>query len=92
LAGHVPSGAIVNIAKGDPMPKAAGNWNVHEITAKGDTFLVTRNGQKTIDSAKDPKHASGHRAMQHGLGNNDANDVANDKDEMKFREVEIKPL
>ena len=32
------TGAIVNVAKVDPMPKAAGKWNVYEITAKGPTF------------------------------------------------------
>src|SRR6266481_5487050 len=29
------TGAIVDVAKVDPMPKAAGKWNTYEITAKG---------------------------------------------------------
>ena len=29
------TGAIVDVAKVDPMPKAAGKWNVYEITAQG---------------------------------------------------------
>jgi hypothetical protein len=35
------TGAIVNLAKVDPMPKAAGKWNVYEITAKGSTFTAS---------------------------------------------------
>jgi hypothetical protein len=86
------TGAIVNIAKVDPMPKAAGKWNVYEITAKGDTFFVTLNGLKTVDGAKDATHANGHIALQHGLGNKDDKGVANDKGVVKFRKVEIKTL
>lgn len=86
------TGAIVNIAKVDPMPRAGGKWNVYEITAKGDTFSVTLNGQKTVDAAKDAKYASGRVALQHGLGLKDSNGVANDKGVVKFRKVEIKPL
>ena len=29
------TGAIVNVAKVEPMPKAGGQWNVYEITARG---------------------------------------------------------
>jgi Domain of Unknown Function (DUF1080) len=86
------TGAIVNIAKVDPMPLTVGKWSVYEITAKGDTFTVVLNGQKTVDGAKDAKHASGRIALQHGLGNKDANGVVNDKGVVKFRKVEIKPL
>ena len=45
------TGAIVNVGKVNPMPHAAGKWNVYEITAKGSTFTVTLNGQKTVDGA-----------------------------------------
>ena len=86
------TGAIVNIAKVDPMPVTVGKWSVYEITAKGDTFTVVLNGQKTVDGAKDAKHASGRIALQHGLGNKDANGVVNDKGVVKFRKVEIKAL
>ena len=86
------TGAIVNLAKVDPMPKAAGKWNVYEITAKGSTFTVTLNGQKTVDGAQDAKFAGGRIALQHGLGLKDANGVASDKGVVKFRKVEIKPL
>ena len=43
------TGAIVNVAKVDPMPKAGGKWNVYEITAKGNHLVVVLNGQKTVD-------------------------------------------
>ena len=81
------TGAIVNVAKVDPMPKAAGKWNVYEIIAQGPKFTVTLNGQKTVDGAQDAKFANGRIALQHGLGLKD-----NDKGVVKFRKVEIKPL
>jgi len=81
------TGAIVNVAKVDPMPKAAGKWNVYEIIAQGPKFTVTLNGQKTVDGAQDAKFANGRIALQHGLGLKD-----NDRGVVKFRKVEIKPL
>ncbi|HEV2956397.1 MAG TPA: DUF1080 domain-containing protein [Xanthobacteraceae bacterium] len=79
------TGAIVNVAKVDPMPKAGGKWNVYEIIAKGPKFTVVLNGQTTVDGAEDGKFPRGHIALQHGLG------VANsDKGVVKFRRVEIK--
>ncbi len=86
------TGAIVDVAKVNPMPKAGGKWNVYEITAKGSTFTVTLNGQKTVDGAQDAKFTSGRIALQHGLGLKDDKGVASDKGVVKFRKVEIKPL
>jgi hypothetical protein len=86
------TGAIVNVGKVDPMPRAAGKWNVYEITAKGSTFTVTLNGQKTVDGAQDTKFATGRVALQHGLGLKDDKGVESDKGLVKFRKVEIKPL
>jgi hypothetical protein len=86
------TGAIVNVGKVDPMPRAAGKWNVYEITAKGSTFTVTLNGQKTVDGAQDAKFASGKIALQHGLGLKDDKGVESDNGLVKFRKVEIKPL
>ena len=74
------------------MPRAAGKWNVYEITAKGSSFTVVLNGQKTVDGVQDAKLANGRIALQHGLGVKDANGVPNDKGVVKFRKVEIKPL
>jgi hypothetical protein len=86
------TGAIVDVAAVDPMPHAAGKWNVYEITAKGNTFTVVLNGQKTVDNATADKFASGRIALQHGLGLKDDKGVASDKGVVKFRKVEIKPL
>ena len=73
------TGAIVDIAKVDPMPKAGGKWNTFEITAKGPHLVVIFNGQKTVD-VQDSKHASGPLALQYGSG------------VMKWRKVQIKEL
>jgi hypothetical protein len=81
------TGAIVDVAKVDPMPQSAGKWNVYEITAKGAQFTVMLNGQKTVDGAHDSKFASGRIALQHGLGLG-----GSDKGVVKFRKVDIKPL
>src|SRR5690348_2513098 len=73
------TGAIVDVAKVDPMPKAGGKWNTYEITAKGSQLTVVLNGQKTVD-VQDSKHAAGPFALQYGSG------------VVKFRKVQIKPL
>jgi len=86
------TGAIVNVAKVDPMPKAGGKWNVYEITAKGPTFTVVLNGQKTVDGVSDAKLPNGRIALQHGLGNKDDKGMVNDKGVVKFRKIEIRPL
>jgi hypothetical protein len=80
------TGAIVNVAKVEPMPKAGGQWNVYEITAQGPTFTVTLNGHKTVDGVQDTKFGSGRIALQYGAS------VVKDKGVVKFRKVEIKPL
>jgi 3-keto-disaccharide hydrolase len=73
------TGAIVNVAKIDPMPKAGGKWNAFEITAKGPQLSVVLNGTKTVD-VRDSQFAKGPIALQYGAG------------VVKFRKVEIKPL
>ena len=73
------TGAIVDVAKVDPMPKAAGKWNTYEITAQGPHLTVVLNGQKTAD-VQDSKHLSGPLGLQYGSG------------VVKFRKVQIKPL
>ena len=73
------TGAIVDVAKVDPMPKAAGRWNTYEITAQGPHLVVVLNGQTTAD-VQDSKHLGGPFALQYGSG------------VVKFRKVQIKPL
>ena len=86
------TGAIVDVAAVDPMPKAGGRWSVFEIMAKGDSFSVILNGQKTVDGARDARHATGRIALQHGAGVKDAGGVANDRGVVRFRKVEFRPL
>jgi hypothetical protein len=74
------TGAIVNVAKVSPMPKAGGKWNTYEILAKGPKFTVTLNGQRTVDGAEDNKHPTGQIALQYGAG------------VVKFRKVQIRQL
>lgn len=74
------TGAIVNVGKVDPMPKAGGKWNTMEITAQGSHLVVVFNGQKTVD-AQDSKHARGNIALQWGGAGT-----------IRFRDVQIKPL
>jgi len=79
------TGAIVNVAKVNPMPKAGGKWNTYEITAKGPHMTAILNGVKTAEGDND-KHKSGHIALQYGTTK------VKDAGIVKFRKVEIKPL
>ena len=80
------TGAIVNVAKVSPMPKAGGKWNTYEITAKGPNLVVVLNGVKTVD-VNDSKFARGPFSLQFGNGPNDAPGGA-----IKWRKVQIRPL
>jgi 3-keto-disaccharide hydrolase len=73
------TGAIVNFAEVNPMPKAGGKWNTFEITAKGRQITVVLNGQKTVD-LNNGLFAEGPFTLQHGEG------------VIKFRKVAVKPL
>ena len=79
------TGAIVDVAKVAPMPKAGGKWNVYEITARGDRLTVVLNGVQTAD-VRDGKHPSGVIALQHGT------DGVGNTGVVKFRKVQIRPL
>jgi Domain of Unknown Function (DUF1080) len=80
------TGAIVDVAKVSPMPKAGGHWNTYEITARGDHFVVKLNGVVTAD-AHNGKHARGLIGLQSAPGAvKDVNGV------VKFRKVEIRAL
>ena len=73
------TGAIVNVAKVEPMPKAGNRWNVYEITAVGDRLVVVLNGQRTVD-VRDGQHKSGPFALQNGGGT------------VRFKRVDIREL
>jgi hypothetical protein len=80
------TGAIVNVAKVSPMPKAGGKWNTYEITAKGPQLTVVLNGVQTVN-VQDSQFAQGRLGLQYGLGPKDAPGGA-----IKWRKVQIKPL
>lgn len=73
------TGAIVDVAAVNPMPRAGGRWNTFEITAKGPQMIVVLNGQKTVD-VKHDKLPEGPFTLQYGTGT------------IKFRKVAVKPL
>lgn len=72
------TGAIVDVAKVSPMPRAAGRWSLLEISARGDSLTVVLNGEKTVDGVRNGAHAEGPIALQYGSG------------VVKFRKVEIR--
>lgn len=73
------TGAVVDFAEVDPMPKAGGKWNTFEITAKGRQITVVLNGQKTVEF-RNNLFKEGPITLQYGSG------------VIKFRKVAIKPL
>ena len=73
------TGAIVDVAAVNPMPKAGGKWNTFEITARGPLMTVVMNGVKTSEG-KDEKFGSGPIGLQYGAG------------VVKFRKVAVKTL
>ena len=74
------TGAIVDIAKVDPVPKAGGRWNTMEITANGSNFKVVMNGVVTVANGQDSKFAEGLIALQSAGG------------VVKFKKLQIKPI
>lgn len=86
------TGAVVGVAKVDPMPKTVGQWNVYDITVKDGVFTVMLNDKTTVSGAKDTRLETGKIALQHGLGNKDASGKVNDAGVVKFRKVQIEEL
>jgi hypothetical protein len=73
------TGAIVNFAKVDPMPKAGGKWNTFEIIARGPRMTVKMNGVQTVD-VSDRSFFYGPFALQYGTG------------VVKFRKLQVRPI
>ena len=73
------TGAIVDVAKVNPIHKAGGRWNTMEIVANGSQLKVSMNGVVTSE-AKDSKFSDGPIALQSAGGI------------IKFRKLEIKPI
>ena len=80
------TGAIVNVAKVVPMPKAGGKWNVYEITARGSHLTVVLNGVQTVD-VQDSKFVEGPVALQYAPGANGIPGGA-----IKWRKVQVREL
>jgi hypothetical protein len=74
------TGAIVDIAKVDPVHKAGGRWNTMEITANGPNFKVMMNGIVTVANGQDSKFTEGPISLQSAGGL------------IKFRKLQIKSL
>ncbi len=86
------TGAIVDMAAVDPMPRAGNRWNTMEITAQGDAFTVVLNGQKTVDGVRHSRNAAGRIALQHGLGVPGPGGAVNDRGVVRFRKMELRAL
>ncbi len=78
------TGAVVNFAEVNPMPKAGGKWNTFEITANGRHITVVMNGQKTADF-RNGMFEEGPFTLQFSGGDGGGGPI-------KFRKVAIKPL
>jgi hypothetical protein len=74
------TGAIVDIAKVNPIHKAGGRWNTMEIVANGPQLKVTMNGVTTVADARDSKFSDGPIALQSAGGI------------IQFRKLQIKPI
>ena len=74
------TGAIVDVAKVNPIHKAGGRWNTMEIVANGSHFKVTMNGVVTVADGEDSKFSEGLIGLQSAGGT------------IKFRKLEIKPI
>jgi len=80
------TGAIPNVAKVSPLPKAGGKWNNYEITAKGSHLTVVLNGTKTAD-IQHSQFTEGPISLQFGNREKGAPGGA-----IKWRKVQIRPL
>src|SRR5205085_6139509 len=76
------TGAIVNFAPAAAAPKAGGQWNIYEITARGSEIVVVLNGVRTAE-LKNAAFVRGPIALQYNAMPGGA---------IKWRRVSIKPL
>jgi hypothetical protein len=74
------TGAIVDVAKVNPIHKAGGRWNTMEIVADGSHFKVSLNGVVTVGDGQDSRFAEGFIALQSAGGI------------VKFRKLQIKSI
>ena len=79
--GGFNTGSLVNAIEATPNKIVPDQWNLFEVTAQGDHFLIVHNGQLVLDG-HDSKHASGVIGLQ---CNADHNPV-------EFRNIRLLPL
>jgi len=79
------TGAIVDVAAVPKMPKSAGQWNLYEITAKGDQISVVLNGEKTVE-VKNKQSVQGPFSLQFG------NHGKQPGGAIRWRKVQVKEL
>lgn len=79
------TGAIVNFAKVNPMPKTRPGWNTYVITAKGNTITAELNGVQTANLT-DSSFPSGVIALQFGNRGKEPGGT------IKWRKVQIREL
>ncbi|MCC2672375.1 MAG: hypothetical protein K0Q72_4847 [Armatimonadetes bacterium] len=75
-----PSGSIYDVAKAASKVRTVGRWSTYEITARGNSFVVSVNGQ-TVANARDSRHPRGTVGLQY-----------NGEGEVLFRNVKLQPL
>lgn len=80
------TGAIVNVAKASPTPKAGGKWNTLEITAKGSQLMVVLNGVQTVN-IQHTRFAQGPLALEYGVPAKNS-----EGGPIKWRKVQVKPI
>jgi hypothetical protein len=80
------TGAIVDVAKVSPIPKAGGKWNTLEITARGKHLTLVLNGTKTAD-VQHAQFMEGPISLQFGNREKGTPGGA-----IKWRTVQIRPL
>lgn len=79
------TGAIVDFAKVNPMPKTRAGWNTYLITAKGNNIIVELNGVQTVNLT-DASFPSGVIALQFGNRGKEPGGT------IKWRKVQVREL
>jgi len=80
------TGAIANVAKVSPLPKAGGRWNTYEIIARGSQLTLVFNGVKTVD-IQHAQFTEGFISLQFANREKGTPGGA-----IKWRKVQIRPL
>jgi hypothetical protein len=78
--GGFNTGSLVNSVKASPVKIRPNVWNLYDITAQGDHFLILLNGQTLLDT-RDAKHGSGVIGFQCQKDN-----------KIEFRNIKLRPL